>query len=224
METYLHNVLEEVQSKIQTTKTEERKKTIFVKELSVLIGDYRSIKIPEYHQGLYKSLIKRGKELLKDKNINDIKKVEYYLRYCHAALYDFNENIKPMNHIIKSYLVTCVLFLVLSPQYFSFILPILFILPIFLGLKGMKKRSYNGLMMGLSVLPIGLLTSVTWLKNIYLASGDFNAFFLSIARQYNIAFETARSLTLTCAALSFVLLVSSVYSFILIMKYRKMFV
>lgn len=38
--------------------------------------------------------MKRGSELLKTSNLMDEKKLQYFLRYCHAAYYDFTDKYK----------------------------------------------------------------------------------------------------------------------------------
>ena len=56
------------------------------------------------------------------------------------------------------------LFLALAPQFYGFILPVLFFLPIYLGLNGVKKRSISGFYMTMSVVPVALMTSFTWIR------------------------------------------------------------
>lgn len=220
----LNLIFTELQNKIKKSKIDERKKAKLLQELLLLNNIYNDLEVDPAHLDIYENLVKNGKELLKEKSLSNTKKLDYFLRYCHAAFYDFNDNLKPLNKIIRSYLVTCIMFFALSPQYFSFILPLIFILPIFSGLQGMKKRTRSGLILALSVLPIAMLTAMAWLKNAYLASADFNSFFLSISQQYNLALATAKNLTLICIFLSFFLLFSTIYTFIVALKHRRMFV
>lgn len=163
MDSSLVLLFEDIKRKIDKSTLKDNKKIKYIKELEKLIVKYKELGIPNNHKETYDSLIKKGRELLKDVNINNNGKVEYYLRYCNAALYDFNENLKPLNRIILSYMLSCILFFALSPQYFSYILPIIMILPVYFGLRGLRNRSYNGLLYALSCIPMALLTSIAWI-------------------------------------------------------------
>jgi hypothetical protein len=139
MEKDLLIVFDDINKKINKYYTGSKKEK-FNKLVEELKKDYSSIEVQERHMETYESLVNRGKELIRENNIKDEKKVSYYLRYCGAAEFDFKDNIKPLNLIMKSFLLTCTLFFVLGPQYLGFVMPLLFVLPIFMGLKGIRKR------------------------------------------------------------------------------------
>lgn len=223
MEKNLISILEEVSKKVDKHYSGGQKAK-YQKDLQNLIGEYKKVDVQEKHEETYESLAKRGKELLNQTNIKDNKKLEYYLRYCNAALYDFQENIQPLNILLKAYLITCTLFFVLSPQYFSFVLPLIFVLPIFLGLRGMKRRVLNGLMLGVSVIPMAVLVSIIWLKNAVLTMGNFGQFVSNLAQQYKFSYAFTQNLVIACIALSAIMLVSSFTTLYYAIKYRKMFI
>jgi ABC-type multidrug transport system fused ATPase/permease subunit len=216
-------ILEDLKKKIEKLYDGKKRDKINA-QIELVIKEYKTIKVPERHMDTYESLVNKGKELIKESNVKDEKKVSYYLRYCEAAEFDFKDNVKPLNLIMKSFLLTCTLFFVLGPQYFSFILPLIFVIPIFLGLRGMRKRVLNGLMMGVSVVPMGILVAIVWLRNAYLTMGSFDVFVNNIAQQYNFSFEFTKNLAVACIILSVVLLGSSITLFVSAIKYRKMFV
>jgi uncharacterized membrane protein (DUF485 family) len=216
-------VLENLKRKIDKFYNGKKREN-FNTKIELLIKEYQAIKIPKKHMVTYESLVSKGKALIKESNVKNEKKVSYYLRYCAAAEFDFKDNVKPLNFIMKSFLLTCTLFFVLAPQYFSFILPLIFVVPIFLGLRGMRKRVLNGLMMGISVVPMGILVAVVWLRNAYLTIGTFDVFVNNIAKQYHFSFELTKNLTIVCILLSTILLGSSITLFVSGIRYRKMFV
>lgn len=216
-------VLEDINKKINKIYS-GRKRDSYNKQIAELLKSYESIEIQEKHEPTYKSLVSKGKELLRDANIKDEKKLSYYLRYCNAAEYDFKDNIKPLNLILKSFLLTSALFFVLSPQYFGFVLAFIFIIPIFLGLRGMRKRVMNGLMMGVAVVPMGLLVSIIWLRNAFLTMGNFNQYIAELSQQYGFTFEFTKNLQMASTMMSVVLLGSSITLLYAAIKYRKMFV
>ncbi len=225
MEKDLVVTLEEINKKISKVYTEKKKEKL-KKEINGLVDIYKTLEIPEDLNEIYESLNNKGRELLKESNIKQEKKVDYYLGYCGAAVYDLKGNLKPLNTIMKSFLLTCVLFFVLAPQYFSFILPIIFVLPIYLGLKGMRKRVLNGLMMGVSVVPMGILVSVVWIRNAILtiSTGTFSEFINQLARSYGFSLEFTQNLAIACILMSVVLLGSSITMLYNAIKHRKMFI
>jgi hypothetical protein len=225
MEKDLVTVLEELNKKVKKAYM-GKKKEKFEKDINGLINEYNSLDIPEALTDTYESLKNKGQELMKESNIKQEKKVDYYLRYCGAAIYDFKDNLQPLNTILKSFLLTCVLFFVLAPQYFSFVLPIIFAVPIFLGLRGMRKRVLNGLYMGVAVVPMAILVSVVWIRNaiLTLTSGTFGSFVAELAQSYGFSIEFTNNLAIACIIMSVVLFASAVTLLYSAIKYRKMFI
>jgi uncharacterized membrane protein (DUF485 family) len=225
MEKDLVVVLDELNKKLSKFYS-GKKKEKFNNEITALISIYKGLEIPEVHEETYDSLKNKGKELMKDSNIKQEKKVNYYLRYCNAAVYDFEDNLQPLNTIMKSFLLTSALFFVLAPQYFSFVLPLIFVLPVFLGLRGIRKRILNGLLMGVAVIPMAILVAMVWIRNatLTLTSGTFDSFINQLAQSYGFSFEFSKSLAIACIMLSIVMLGSSIVLLYNSYKHRKMFI
>lgn len=225
MEKDLVAVLDDLSKKISKTY-EGKNREKFDKRINELSNEYRALEIPEALAETYESLKNKGKELLKESNIKQEKKVDYFLRYCGAAIYDFKGNLQPLNTIMKSFLLTALLFFILSPQYFSFILPLIFVLPVFMGLKGMRKRVLNGLMMGIAVVPMSILVSIVWIRNAVLtiSSGSFSSFISQLAQSYGFSYEFTQNLAIACIILSLAMFVSSIMLLYNAIKHRKMFI
>jgi hypothetical protein len=139
------------------------------KDLVSLETGYRGMEIPDSYEHVYEALCKKGKDTVKKlKESKDQKenlsKLESYVRYLHAAKGDFEGKTQEVNRYHINFLFTSALFLALSPQYFGFILPAVFFVPMFLGMRGIKSRSINGLYMSLSVVPVALMTSFIWIR------------------------------------------------------------
>ncbi len=224
MEKDLVVVLEELNKKLNKAYL-GKKKEKFEKKIIGLIDIYKNQEIPEALEETYDSLIKKGRELMKESNIKQEKKVDYYLRYCGAALYDFKDDLQPLNTIMKAFLLTAALFFVLAPQYFSFVLPIVFILPVFLGLRGIRKRVLNGLIMGTLVVPMAILVAMVWIRNAVLtiSTGTFGDFINQLAQSYGFSFEFSKNLAIACIMLSIVMLASSITLLYNAIKHRSMF-
>lgn len=157
-----------------------KKKEKFIKSLNDVHKKYQGIEVPEELKKQYNQLNSKGTELIKDlKNLkikekNEVEhNVETYIRYLKASTCDFEGRNIYLRKYITSFLFCAILFLALSPQFYGFILPILFFLPIYLGLKGVKQRSMTGFYMTMSVVPVAFMTAVTWIRYGLNASQDY---------------------------------------------------
>ena len=145
------------------------KKDKYISKLEELHKLYINIEIDEKFKIQYNRMNAKGKEVIKElkstKEKNKIESViEVYTRYLTASLCDFQG--KTINHrkYITSFLFCAMLFLALTPQFFGFFLPILFFIPIYIGLKGVKQRTMTGFYMTMSVIPVAFMTAVTWIR------------------------------------------------------------
>lgn len=93
----------------------------------------------------------------------NLTKAKMYVRYLRAAYGDFQGlSISAIKKYYRTFLVSAILFMLLSPWYFGFILPGLMFVPIFLGSRGIKNRSYYGLLLGSLLIPVSFMTGVVW--------------------------------------------------------------
>lgn len=162
-------VIDSLQNRIQKYPQLGNKKDKFYNLLENIKNEYKKLEVPDNLLEVYNSLVKKGKELNNKfsatANAKEIKdQVEYYIRYLNAALGDLRNEVGWVNVYQRWFLFTSILFLVLAPQLFGFVLPALFFVPIFLGTRGLKARSVNGFYMSLSVAPIGFMTGINWVK------------------------------------------------------------
>ena len=145
------------------------KKDKYISKLEELHKLYINIEIDEKFKIQYNRMNAKGKEVIKElkstKEKNKIESViEVYTRYLTASLCDFQGKTINLRKYITSFLFCAMLFLALTPQFFGFFLPILFFIPIYIGLKGVKQRTMTGFYMTMSVIPVAFMTSVTWIR------------------------------------------------------------
>ena len=164
----------------------ERKKSRYLSDLEKLKSEYEKVEIPEYFNKQYNQLNGKGKELVKDMKMGrDISGVEndlpIYIRYLKASLRDFKGETNVLKNYLLAFYLTAALFLALTPQFYGYMLPLLFLVPIILGVKGSKQRSINGFYMSMSIVPMGLMTGVTWVRYGYQAMQNFNYYVQQIA-------------------------------------------
>ncbi len=154
----------------------ERKKDKYINDLEKLKLDYNTIEVPEYFSKQYNQLNGKGKELIKDiKSGKDVQNdLPIYIRYLKASFRDFKGETNVLKNYLLAYYLTAGLFLALTPQFYGYMLPLLFLVPIILGVKGSKQRSINGFYMSMSIIPMGLMTGVTWMRYGYGAMQNFS--------------------------------------------------
>lgn len=147
----------------------KRKKDKYISKLEELHKLYINIEIDEKFKIQYNRMNAKGKEVIKElkstKEKNKIESaIEVYTRYLTASLCDFQGKTINLRKYITSFLFCAMLFLALTPQFFGFFLPILFFIPIYIGLKGVKQRTMTGFYMTMSVIPVAFMTAVTWIR------------------------------------------------------------
>lgn len=185
---------------------------------------YAELEIEERHEMTYDSLCKRGVELLKPGNLKDENKLKYFLRYCEAAIYDFKDNIKPLVMIMRAFMVTTMFFYILTPQYFGYILPLVMVVPVFIGMRGMKKRSLNGLITGCAVIPLAIMVGVVHFKSQFLALGSgYDIYLAELAAKYEFSMSFTQGLMTTMTIIAGIMLISGFTTAYLGIKHNKMF-
>lgn len=149
----------------------DKNKNKYLNDFKKLKNDYKDVSINDDFKAQYNQLNSKGMDLIKElrdsKNIaqNELNRsIEVYIRYAKASLCDFEGKTLYLRKYITSFMFSAMLFLALSPQFYGFVLPVLFFLPIYMGLKGVKNRSIAGFYMTMSVVPVAMMTSFTWIR------------------------------------------------------------
>ena len=163
------NITQTINKLKKISSLNKRKKDKYISKLEELHKLYINIEIDEKFKIQYNRMNAKGKEVIKElkstKEKNKIESViEVYTRYLTASLCDFQGKTINLRKYITSFLFCAMLFLALTPQFFGFFLPILFFIPIYIGLKGVKQRTMTGFYMNMSVIPVAFMTAVTWIR------------------------------------------------------------
>lgn len=187
------------------------KKDKYISKLEELHKLYINIEIDEKFKIQYNRMNAKGKEVIKElkstKEKNKIESViEVYTRYLTASLCDFQGKTINLRKYITSFLFCAMLFLALTPQFFGFFLPILFFIPIYIGLKGVKQRTMTGFYMTMSVIPVAFMTAVTWIRYGINVKQDYVAS-LKMIVDSGISQNLAEILIVTGPVLGFVLFI-----------------
>lgn len=215
----------------ETKKTKglkDRKKQRYLRDFEKLKLEYEKIEVPEYFSKQYNQLNGKGKELIKDmkmgRNIQDIENtIPIYIRYLKASLRDFKGETNVLKNYLLVFYLTAALFLALTPQFYGYMLPLLFLVPIILGVKGSKQRSINGFYMSMSVVPMGLMTGITWVRYGYQAMQNFNYYVTQIVNS-GLSQGLAEKLVYIGSIGGVILLILSCTQFYLGIKNRDLFI
>lgn len=156
----------------------DSKKNKYLSDLDKLSEQYKDLELPDYFRQQYNQLNSKGNELLKDirggKNVDNVANdIPIYIRYLKASLMDFQGKTNNLKWYLFSFYITGALFFALTPQFYGYVLPLIFIVPIFLGVRGAKQRSINGLYMSMSIIPVAIMTAATWIRYGIQAMGDY---------------------------------------------------
>lgn len=225
------SVLSQLREQIKNNKLlSEKKKKAFDGKLEAIMDEYQSLEDINGSEELLSSLIKNGTDLQniirKSKDRNEVKeKVQRYIRYVQAAVYDLKGDISGINRYTRTFILMTALFMVLTPQFYGFILPLVFAIPIFSGLKGIKKRNRTAFLLTLSVVPMSLMTGITWIQ--YLLKKlmvNYTASIQAIASDYKLSQTAAGWITSGACAFGVVLVGLSIITAYQGYKYRDMFV
>lgn len=188
------------------------KVTKLISETKAIKKSLAEVEITENVNHIYDALCQKGNKTIETIKQNkqdpkgNLQKAQVYTRYLKAANGDFKgTSTKAISTYFKFYMACAILFLALSPQYFGFILPAVMFVPIFLGVKGIKNRSYTGWMMSMSVLPVSLMTSFIWIQFGFSIMGNPEAVAAKLMETNGLSAAVAMGLTVVPPMLGVIL-------------------
>lgn len=135
---------------------------------------------------------------------------------------NINEDVA-IRKITLYFTILCALFLMLSSQFTGFILPLLFILPIYMGLMGIKKRRKSGYLIGMAIIPLAFAISVLWIRYSISVFNDFFNQIAKISSEFNISVTLAGVFTISFFVLSMIMIIISVIVFVKLRRHKELF-
>ncbi|WP_291560973.1 MULTISPECIES: hypothetical protein [unclassified Clostridium] len=111
----------------------------------------------------------------------------------------------------------------LSPQFFGPILAIVFILPIYMAIKGIKNRRKSGYLIAMGIIPIALGVSMLWIRYFIYIIPNLNKEILKLSSSIGFSFGTIKVITLICSILGIILFILSITTFTSLIKNKKIF-
>jgi len=111
----------------------------------------------------------------------------------------------------------------LSPQFFGPILGVVFILPIYMAIKGIKNRRKSGYLIAMGIIPIALGVSMLWIRYFIYIIPNLNEEMLKLSSSIGFSFGTIKVITVICSILGIVSFILSITTFISLIKNKKIF-
>jgi hypothetical protein len=127
-----------------------------------------------------------------------------------------------MRKITLYFTILCALFLMLSSQFTGFIMPLLFVFPIYMGLTGIKRRRKSGYLIGMAIIPLAFAISILWIRYSISVFND-RTILSKISTDYSISVNSAGMITTTFFLLSILMISLSVIVFVKLRKNRELF-
>lgn len=178
------------------------KVTKLISDSKTIKKSFAEIEITENVNHIYEALCQKGNKVIEEIKQNkqdpkgNLHRAQVYARYLKAANGDFKGiSTKTIGLYFKFYMACSILFLALSPQYFGPILPAVMFVPIFLGVRGIKNRSYTGWLMSMAVIPVSLMTSIIWIQFGFSIMGNPEAVAAKLMETNGLSAAVAMGLT-----------------------------
>ncbi len=111
----------------------------------------------------------------------------------------------------------------LSPQFFGPILAVVFILPIYMAIKGIKNRRKSGYLIAMGIIPIALGVSMLWIRYFIYIIPNLNEEMLKLSSSIGFSFGTIKVIIVICSILGIVSFILSITTFISLIKNKKIF-
>lgn len=128
-----------------------------------------------------------------------------------------------MRKITFYFTILCALFLMLSSQFTGFVLPLLFVFPIFMGLIGIKKRRKSGYLIAMAIVPIAFAISVLWIRSSISFFADRTNQISKMVTDYNISATSAIAFTTIFFLLSILMISLAIIVFIKLRRHKELF-
>lgn len=128
-----------------------------------------------------------------------------------------------LNNISLYFTLLCALFLMLSSQFTGFIMPLLFVLPIFMALMGLKKGRKSGYLIGMAIIPIAFAISVLWIRYSISFLADRTNKIAEMAAQYSMSMGAAGAFIVIFFVLSILMISLSVIVFVKFRRHKELF-
>jgi hypothetical protein len=226
----LVTLLKDLKNKLEKIPVKDGKKIRYVKELNELIELYSKLEITTEYSEKYNNIIKQATVLNEGENYRNIKKIEKLLGVSYYVYYEIKGEVYViMKKLSYSFIITCILFLFVAFPVLPPLITVLFIAPMYMGVRGLSKRLATGLTLGMSVIEFSSLVSIMTMVLLIQALPRYNNFINELITKYsnkNITISTTSMniIVIIYCICTISLAVTSIYNIYHYYKYKKIFV
>lgn len=134
------------------------------------------------------------------------------------------EEAKEISRLALYFTILAILFIVLSTLILGPIFTLIFIIPIYISLNGIKKKRKSGFYVALGMIPLSLGVASIWIRNDIAIYRNFSKEF-EIIRKTNqsITENTVKIIAITSFIFSLIVIVLALISFVKFIKNRSFF-
>jgi hypothetical protein len=115
------------------------------------------------------------------------------------------------------------LFIALSPIYFGFIFSVIFIIPIYMAINGLKGRRKVGFLIAMGLIPLAVGVSILWIRYFLSISSNLAQEILKISEANEISQRLVTFVLYGGFISGVILLVLSIISFVILLRHRIIF-
>jgi hypothetical protein len=229
MEKGLVGILKNLQKNLEKIQGKNGKKLRYLKEIGELVVMYSNLVVTEEFSEKYKELIKRGSELNEGENFRNIKKMDKFLPDCFYLYYSIKGELDIiMKKLMYSFFVTAILFMITAFPLYPTLLTLIFVPTMYIGVKGLTKRSARGLTVGRALIEFSTLTGFIAIAFVVIAIPKFNTFLDGLVKHYkSIGINLSTSAMTMCVAFYVLIAIGlaavSLYNSYYYRRFKKLF-
>lgn len=224
-------ILDTLEHNIRNFRGLENKSGRLCQQLAGVRGKYAEVaEIGEPFRETYDSLVSKGTQLndnyfrtgMDAKMLSET--IERYLRYLEAAYGDLTGQTSTLTVFYRLFLFCSILVLLLAPFMVSPFLALIFLIPIFFAMRGIKQRSKIGHTLSLAIGIGGLITSAITLKYAWFVVTDHAATLADFVAKNGMGEPLSQFLIVLISLLGIALFVLTVVFLCYAYKVRNLFV
>lgn len=220
----LFDLFDQLEKKMHKELLPGREKDRLLSDVVKVRQRYSLLGPIDEESGVASGLIAKGRSVVAARPFQ-AEEATMFLRYARAAAYDLSGNLGPYKWYVRCFFASAIAFFLLAPQFFPVIIALLFILPVYLGIRGVKNRSSVGFTMSAMIFPVALLSGITAFKAFVVGGllGGLGAYATQLGGNYGVSQSTAEGMIILFSLVSVVSIVASLAGVVIGIRHRGLF-
>lgn len=221
----LFELFDQVEKGIKKDFLSGKEKDRALARLAEVRNRYSGLESIDEASGVAAGLLEKGRKVLTTSPLR-AEAVAMFIRYANAAWYDLSGRLGPYKWYVRCFFASAIGFFLLAPQFYPAIMALLFILPVFLGIRGIKTRTVTGFTMTAMIFPVSLLAGTAGLRSFVMQGlfGNLEQYAAQLGSNYHVPQGIAAGMVIVFSVVSMISIVASVAGAIVGVKHRDLFV